>query len=109
MSTTPSSFCRAWRVLAELVPADLVFAAELRDLVRRRLQREMRRVVGQVKEERLLGRPRLVDELDAVVGPEVGGVPVLRQLGASSREGLAVEEDPVLLAFGEVEAAGRAS
>ena len=68
-------------LLAELVPADLVLAAELGDLVRRRLQREMRRVVGQVEEERLLGRQRLVDELDAAVGPEVGGVPVLRQLG----------------------------
>ena len=94
-------------LLAELVPADLVLAAELGDLVRRRLQREMRRVIGQVEQEGLLGRERLVNELDAEIGIKVGGVPVLRQLRRIIGQRLAVEEKPVPLALGVVEAALR--
>ena len=94
-------------LLPELIPADLVIAAELRNLIRRRLQREMRGIVGEVKEERLLGRPRLINELDAVVGPEVGRIPILRQLGCIIRQGLAIQKDSVPLAFGVVEPARR--
>jgi hypothetical protein len=39
--------------------------------------------VAQVQVERLLRGERLVNELDAEVGPEVGGIPLVRQLAAA--------------------------
>ena len=90
-------------LLTELVPADLVFAAELSDLVRRCLQREMRCIIGQVEQEGLLGGERLVNKPNAEVGIKVGGVPVLRQLRSIIGQRLAVEEKPFLLTLGIVE------
>ena len=52
----PSFYLPRMALLAELVPAVFVLAAELGDVLRRRLQREMRRVVREVEEERLLRR-----------------------------------------------------
>ena len=85
-------------LLAELVPADLVLAAEFRDFVLRGLQGEMRGVVGEIQEEGLFRRPRLIDELDAVVGPKVGRIPALRQQRIVVGQVPAVEEQSRALA-----------
>ena len=88
-------------------PAREVLAAELRDLVRRRLQREVRGVVGEVEEEGFLGGPGLIDELEPVAGPEVGGIPLLRQARVVVGDRLPVEEQLRTGRARLVEAAGR--
>ena len=54
-------------LLPQPVPAGLVLAAILGDQVRRRHQREVRRVERQVEKERFVGLARLVDELQSEV------------------------------------------
>ena len=90
-------------------PAFFVLAAKLRDGVRRRLQREVRSVVAEVQVKRLLRGERLVDEFESESGPQVGGIPVLRQTRVVVGDGLAVEEELGLrlVASGEVKAARR--
>ena len=60
-------------LLAEPVPADLVLAAELRNLVPRRHEREVRGVEGDVLEERFR-RVALVHEADRVIDEGVGRI-----------------------------------
>jgi hypothetical protein len=61
------------------------------DQLRRRHQREVRRVVRQVEEERLAGLARVVDEPKAEVRPQVRRVPVVAEDGRAARRGNAVE------------------
>jgi hypothetical protein len=93
--------------LAEHIPALLIDAvAELGDLLRRRLQREVGRVFREVKIERLFGGERLVDELQAVGRPQVGGIPRQRDHALPVADVLAVEIEPGIARVGPVKAAG---
>ncbi len=62
--------------LAQLVPADLVFAAILGDDVLRGLQREMRRTMGEVLEEGLSARFGIIEEFQRPVREHEGGIPL---------------------------------
>ncbi len=62
----------------ELVPAGLVFAAIFGDHLRGRLQWEVRRAVGEIKEERFPLLLRVVDELERPVREHEGRVPFAR-------------------------------
>ena len=78
---------------AQLIPAGFVFATELGDLPVRGLEREVRSVVGEVEEERLLGFARFIDELQAKAGPEVGAVPVFGQPGVFAVDLLTIQKE----------------
>ena len=53
----------------------------------------MRGIVGEIKEERFLGGAGFIDELQAVGGPEIRRVPLLREARVIVGDGLAVEEE----------------
>ena len=62
----------------EGVPAGGIGGPEAFDLCGRRLERKVRRIVGEVEEEGLANGPRVVDEPQPELRPEVGRVPVRR-------------------------------
>ena len=92
---------------AELVPAVSELAAEARDLGGGGLEREVRRVVREIEEERFFRGAGFVDEAQAVVGPEVGGIPFLRHPTLPARADVcAVQEEFGFVASGKIEATG---
>ena len=72
--------------LAQLVPARREFPAEPRDVLLRRHEREVRRIVRQIQEERLFGLPGLVEEAQAELRPQVRAVPVTAEFGRIQRD-----------------------
>ena len=86
--------------LAQLVPANLVFAAILRDDVLRSLQRKMWRSMREIVEEGLPARLGIIEEFQRPVGEHEGGIPLaaadLRRIG---RDLAPVEVNPLAGVF----------
>src|SRR5215510_7501982 len=78
-------------LFAQPVPTAFVFAAIPGNQLLRRHQWKMRRVVRKVKEERLAGFLRFVDELQSEIRPQKSCVPVLPQDGRVARDRSAVK------------------
>ena len=91
--------------VADGAPADFVLAAELGDFFCGSLEGEVGGVVAEVEVEGFLFGESVVDELQSVGGPEVGGVPALRQTRVIVFDFLTVEEELGFIRFREVEAA----
>ena len=84
--TRPSSWIRLPALRADGLPAVAIPLAVAGDVLRRRLQREMRRIEGEIEEERLAAvlRRMLRQVLDAVVGD--GGRRVVSGPGLDRRQ-----------------------
>src|SRR5690242_16968735 len=95
-------------LLTELVPADFVFAAVFVDRLLRRHQREMRRALGDVQEERLLPINRLIGKLQSPIGPQSDAVPRVAEYWVVLLILLPIQEQlrPILLRR-KINAAGR--
>ncbi len=93
--------------VADGTPADFVLATELGDFFCGSLEGEVGGVVAEVEVEGFLFGESVVDELQSEGGPEVGGVPALRQTRVIVFDFLTVEEELGFIRFREVEAACR--
>lgn len=79
--------------VADGAPADFVFAAKLSDFLGGGLEREMGGVVTEVEVKGFFLCEGFVDELEAEGGPEVGGIPILREARVIVGDGFAIEEE----------------
>lgn len=95
--------------IAQGSPAVFVFAAKFGDGIRWCLEREMRRVVAEVQVKRLLLGERLINELQAIGGPQISRIPILRQTRIVVGDGFAIEKELRLrlVTISEVKAACR--
>ena len=104
---TPSSFCRAKRLLAQRVPALVELALVLGRPLGGHVVRRVRRARRVVDEERLVGHQRLLlaHPVDRVVGHVLGEVvALLRRAVGLDRDGVLVDRRRVLVRLAADEA-----
>ena len=73
------------------IPAPAVFTTIFRNCGFRSHAGKVRRNMGKIPEERLLGGPGLVEKLNALLGPEIRAIPGRREPGIIARNSFSIE------------------